>query len=90
MDYMNIPEDRVSVLIGPKGTAKRRIEKLGTSKLRISNNGNVSIEGENIITKSVVEAIGRGFNPRIAMKLFNDEYLFEIIELIEYSDSKNR
>jgi len=90
MDYINIPEDRVSVLIGPKGTTKRRIEKLGTSKLRISNNGNVSIEGENIITKSVVEAIGRGFNPRTAMKLFNDEYSFEIIELTEYSDSKNR
>ena len=90
MDYINIPEDRISVLIGPKGTTKRRIEKLGESKLRISNNGNVTIEGENIIVKSVVEAIGRGFNPRTAMKLFDDEYLFEIIELTDYSNSKNR
>ncbi len=90
MDYINIPEDRVSVLIGPKGTTKRRIEKLGKSKLKISNNGNVTIEGENLLVKSVVEAIGRGFNPRTAMKLFDDENTFEIIELTEYSDSKSR
>ena len=90
MDYINIPEDRVSVLIGPKGTTKRRIEKLGKSKLKISNNGNVTIEGENLIVKSVVEAIGRGFNPRTAMKLFDEENTLEIIELTEYSDSKSR
>lgn len=90
MDYINIPEDRVSVLIGPKGTTKRRIEKLGESKLKISNNGNVTIEGENLIVKAIVEAIGRGFNPRTAMKLFNEDYSFEIVELTEYSDSKSR
>jgi len=90
MDYINIPEDRVSVLIGPKGTTKRRIEKLGESKLKISNNGNITIEGENLIVKSVVEAIGRGFNPRTAMKLFDEDYSFEIVELTEYSDSKSR
>ena len=66
---INIPAVRVPVLIGEKGKTKRLIEKLTKSKLNISSNGNVTIISENLKSRDIVEAIGRGFNPKIAIKL---------------------
>jgi len=87
---INIPENRVSILIGEKGKTKRLIEKLTKSKLNISNKGNITILSENLKTRDIVEAIGRGFNPKIALKLVSEDIIFDLVEINDFSKNKLR
>jgi len=87
---INIPENRVSILIGEKGKTKRLIEKLTKSKLNISNKGNITVLSENLKTRDIVEAIGRGFNPKIALKLISEDIIFDLIEINDFSKNKLR
>ena len=84
-----IPKERVAVLIGPKGHAKKQIEKAGDVKLQIdAKEGSVKIFAKDAVNlwlgRQVVEAIGRGFNPEIAQKIFKEENNFELISLSDY------
>jgi len=83
-----IPKARVGVLLGSKGVTRKRIARLGKVKLSVdSKDGSVEINGsvENCwIAKKVVEAIGRGFNPDIAIKLFKDTYDFALLDLRDF------
>ncbi|RLI28990.1 RNA-processing protein [Candidatus Bathyarchaeota archaeon] len=87
---VRIPMERVGVLIGPKGSVKRQIERYCKVKLLIdSESGEVEIlptpkmDDPSMLLKaqSIVLAIGRGFSPEKALKLLDDEYLLEIIDL---------
>lgn len=89
MQFIRIPEDRVSVLIGSGGETKRAIEQRTKCKLEISET-EVSIEGDAMdewIAKDIVHAIGRGFNPDKAMVLANDGYVFELMDLSEFGST---
>ena len=83
-----IPKSRVAVLIGKKGTVKRDIEKRGNAKLKISKDGLVQIKADDAlelwVTRDVVEAIGRGFNPSLAKEIFKDSIGFELIKIEDY------
>lgn len=97
--YLKIPRDRVGALIGPKGNAKRRIERFFGVTIEIeSESGSVEIAlnpGNKDITaiftvRNVVKAIGRGFSPQRAEILAKEDYDLHIIDLNEYvGDSKN-
>ena len=69
---LKIPKERVAVLIGKKGEIKKQIEQATNTKLKIdSKEGDVEISGEDALklyaTREIIRAIGRGFNPEIAM-----------------------
>ena len=85
---LKIPKARVAVLIGRKGSMKKFLEsKLGV-RLRVSREGDVLIIGEslnNLIAQRVVKAIGRGFNPSIALNLMRDDYNFEVIDMRNFT-----
>jgi ribosomal RNA assembly protein len=92
-EYLKIPKERVGVLIGQHGSTKELIEKKTETKLDIdSETGNVSIspkkDAEDPLSvwkaRYIIKAIGRGFNPEIALKLIDDEILLEIINLPDY------
>jgi ribosomal RNA assembly protein len=88
IEEFSIPKDRVAVAIGPKGETKKAIEKETKTKIRIdSKNGDVVIEAEDAAVAmkagNIVRAIGRGFSPEHAMKLVDDEYYLELINLPE-------
>ncbi|MEK6952883.1 MAG: KH domain-containing protein [Nanoarchaeota archaeon] len=88
MFELKIPKSRVGVLIGKKGETKRLIQKNTKCQLEISAEGDVIITGNSVdefICENVVKAVGRGFNPLIALNLINDEYLLEIINIKEFS-----
>jgi len=97
--YLKIPRDRVGALIGPKGNAKRRIERFfGVTMVIESESGSVEItlnQGNKNVTniftvQNVVKAIGRGFSPQRAEILANEDYNLHIIDLAEYGGtSKN-
>jgi len=94
MYEIKIPKERIAVLIGTKGETKRLIEKKTNTKLTInSEEGDVIIDSENNVdaynTQEIIKAIGRGFNPEIALILTKDNKSFEIINMEEYAKTKN-
>jgi len=90
---VKIPHERVAVLIGKDGDIKKRLEEKTKTKIDIdSENGDVFIRGEDGLNifdaKEVVVAIGRGFNPNIAFLLLKGDYVFEIINVKDFTKSK--
>ena len=91
--YIRIPEDRVGVLIGPKGKNRKKIEEtFGVDIIVESETGNVEVKVREdqpdvsvlFTVKNIVKAIGRGFSPRNAMHLQDEEKDIMIIDLEEY------
>jgi len=98
MEYVSldikIPEKRIAALIGTGGATKRAIEKAFDCRLKISSEGDVEISakdtGRGLRAKEAVTAIARGFSPEHAMMLADDEYVLEIISLMDYlGDNEN-
>ena len=90
MDEIRIPKERIAILIGKKGEIKRKISKLTNTKLQInSKEGDIIINGDDgfdiFLAKNIINAIGRGFNPEIALNLLNEENNIEIINIQNYS-----
>jgi ribosomal RNA assembly protein len=83
---IKIPKERVAVLIGKKGETKNRIETTAGVSLNIdSHEGDVEVKGEDAlqlyVTRDIIRAIGRGFNPEIALLLLKQDYVFEVIDI---------
>ena len=80
-----IPEERVGVLVGAEGSTKKNIEQQTKCVITVSKEGDVSIMGEDALmlytTREIVRAIGRGFNPKIALLLLKTDYTLEMIDL---------
>ena len=81
-ELIKIPEDRIAVLVGTKGVTKRKIQKLSDTKITVnSEEGEVKVEGDDslkvLMARDIVKAVGRGFNPEIAVKLLEDDNILE-------------
>ncbi|MFH1054795.1 MAG: KH domain-containing protein [Candidatus Altiarchaeota archaeon] len=91
MQYVKIPAERVSVLIGSQGSTKTLVE--GRTKCSISiADGEVTVEGEPLeewVGKDVVHAIGRGFNPEKALMLLKDGFVLDFVEIGDFADTPN-
>lgn len=93
---VNIPHERIGVLIGQKGIVKKTIEERLNVKLEIdSSTGSVKIdlakpvnEGGDPLAlfkaRDIVEAIGRGFSPERAFRLFSENAMLSIINIDDY------
>lgn len=91
---IKIPLERVAVLIGKQGQVKRDVERSTDTTLDIdSKEGDVRIVGNEALTllaaREIVTAIGRGFNPDIALRLLKQDFSFELINIMDYAKSKN-
>ena len=91
---IKIPHERVAVLIGKDGTIKKRLEQETKTSLDVdSKEGNVSVTGEDALTlytaREIISAVGRGFNPEVALRLLKSDYAFELIQLADYARNKN-
>jgi ribosomal RNA assembly protein len=84
MEIIRIPAERVSILIGEDGQTKKKIEEKCGISLDIDSEGEVTIEGEPseiFFCKDIILAIGRGFAPRVALKLYESEHGLFIFNL---------
>ncbi len=84
MEIVRIPTERLKALLGEKGETKSLIEKKCNVKLDVDEEGEVRINGDSadiFFAKDVVKAVGRGFEPRDALRIANDSYQFELIDL---------
>lgn len=91
---LKIPKERVAVLIGKDGEIKTAIEAETKAEIRVdSKEGDVFVSGDDALglyaAREVIIAIGRGFNPEIAMLLLKQDYVFEVINLVAYNKSKD-
>jgi ribosomal RNA assembly protein len=90
MQIVKIPSERVSALLGATGETKDYLEHRMKVTLTVESEGEVVISGESIdefIAKECVKAIGRGFEPPVALRLLSDDYGFKVIDLRDYEDS---
>jgi len=89
---VKIPQNRVGALIGPEGRIKRELEERSGCHMEIdSESGEVQIEDSKAFEpllvlkiRDCVRAIGRGFSPDHAMRLFQDDTYLDVIDLTEY------
>jgi ribosomal RNA assembly protein len=83
-----VPQDRIKVI--KDGPVKQKIKETLNVKIDFEDNL-VKIEGEGVElfqAKNVVKAIARGFSPKKAFRLFDEEEILEIIELEGFKDNK--
>ena len=90
-----IPKERVAILIGSDGKIRKQIEKAGNIKLQINaKEGLVKIIAKEALTlwlsRQVIEAIARGFNPEIAQKIFKEENSFELVNLRDFAGKSKK
>ncbi len=95
MKAMRIPKERVGVIIGTNGETKAMMEERLGIQLIVDSEGEVSIMEESakdpiavLKAMDIVKAIGRGFSPHHAFRLFDDMEYLEIIDMKDYVGSK--
>ena len=87
---LKVPKNRVAVIIGKEGAVKKELEEATSTKLNIdSKEGDVFVSGEDALglytAREIIRAIGRGFNPDIAKLLLKPDYIFEVVDLREFT-----
>lgn len=91
MREVRIPDERVGVLIGEDGEIKRRIEEDTDTEVTVEDN-NIAVEGDpldEMTAQKIVKAIGRGFNPKKALKLVEEGYEYHHLDISKFADTKN-
>jgi len=93
-ESLRLPQDRIGVAIGKKGSVKREIERRTGAKLVFdSEEGVVQIfPGEDPLSvlkaREVLRAIGRGFSPERAFSLLEEDRYLDVIDLEDYVGSE--
>ena len=90
-ETIRVPADRVGVIVGRNGKVRRRIEQLTNVKLEIDSEGSVTIrsptESEDPVlawkARDIVKAIARGFSPKNALSLVDEDMMLIVISLRE-------
>ncbi len=94
MVEIKIPKARIAVVVGVDGKTKRKIEEKTNTKLKVnSKEGEVEISGEPVEiyqAEHILKAIGRGFNPEVALTLVDEENCFDLIDIKHYSGSSEK
>lgn len=92
IERVRIPEERIAPAIGSEGEVKERIEReTGVDLDYNSDTGTVTIKGVGdnplgtIIARDVIKAIGRGFTPKKAFKLFDEDSYLAVVDVTRYS-----
>jgi len=87
MEHILIPAARAAAL----KKAIAAIEKRMKCKITIENKNDVIIDGEpysEYTTRNIVQAIARGFQLNTALKLLNEDYFFESIDVGDIASNK--
>ena len=80
MEMIRIPAERVAALRGDADATLQLLERKLKCAIEVTEEGAVEIAGE-----PVDEFFGRGFEPHKALKLLNDEYGFNLIDLRDFA-----
>lgn len=93
---LKVATDRIGVIIGKGGETRRSIEEKAEATISIdSQEGLVTIEGEDAIgvlrATEVIRALGRGFSPERAFRLFDDDdIILDLLDLSHVADTPQK
>jgi ribosomal RNA assembly protein len=90
-ETIRVPEDRVGVIVGRNGKVRRRVEQLTNVKIDVNSEGIVTITApENTEdpvlawkARDIIRAMARGFSPKNALSLIDDDARLLVISLRE-------
>ncbi|MFW9962339.1 MAG: pre-rRNA-processing protein PNO1 [Candidatus Sifarchaeia archaeon] len=90
-ETIRVPIDRVGVIVGRNGKVKRRVEELANVKVEVNSEGIVTItapeNSEDPVlawkARDIIRAMARGFSPKNAFSLIDDDMLLVVISLRE-------
>jgi ribosomal RNA assembly protein len=98
MQYLRVPKDRVGALVGKKGEIKLAIEERTGLELDIdSETGEIRLETEKakdplmaLKVMDVIKAIGRGFSPERAFRLFDEDVYLRGFDIRDYTGKSQK
>jgi ribosomal RNA assembly protein len=91
--YLNVPVERIAVLVGTDGQTKRLIEETFGVTVKVdSSSGQVELRprqggGDPTVllkARDTIVAIGNGFSPEKALQLSRDEVVLEVIDVSDH------
>ncbi|MFX0107043.1 MAG: pre-rRNA-processing protein PNO1 [Candidatus Hodarchaeota archaeon] len=90
-EVVRVPSDRVGVIVGRDGRVRQRVEKLTNTKIDIDSEGVVTItspeESSDPVlawkARDIIRAMARGFSPKNALTLIDEDARLIIISLRE-------
>ncbi|MFH1916166.1 MAG: KH domain-containing protein [Nanoarchaeota archaeon] len=91
---IKIPRDRIAIVIGKDGVKKKELENELKTRIQVdSKEGDITISGKDslkiYIVKEIIKAMGRGFNPDVALLLLRQDYMLELINIMDFAKNKN-
>lgn len=98
MKFIKIPKERIAVLIGSKGETRKMLESRAGVQIEVDTESNEVVIHDELpdsnpldamMVYDIVRAIGRGVAPDRAMRLFNEDSYFELIDMRELT-GKNK
>jgi ribosomal RNA assembly protein len=94
-EIIKVNKARLAILIGNNGETKKELEKKCKVSLDIDSNlGEIIISSDNYFniykSKKIINAISRGFSPKNALILLNDDYTIEILHLKDYTNKDEK
>lgn len=92
---LKIPKERIAVLIGKDGDIKKELEDQTKTSISVdSKEGDIMLTGTDSVQlyllKDVIKAVGRGFNPEVAMRLLKQDFVLELLNLSDFVKSSNQ
>lgn len=93
MIVIRIPADRIGVVIGPGGETRKLLSERSGLPISVDSSQNeVSFDDKApgadplmvLKMRDILRALGRGFSPEHAMRLFNDDAYFELLDIHDY------
>lgn len=93
--FLDVPQERVGVLIGKNGEVKRKIEEEFGVKIHVQSEGVIKVEynTDNPETyfklRRIADAISSGFSGEDALRLFDDNIVFKKIDLRDFTDESS-
>lgn len=90
-ETIKVPGDRVGVIVGRDGRVRKRVEELTNAKIDVNSEGVVTITApentENPVlawkARDIIRAMARGFSPKNAFSLIDDDMQLLVISLRE-------
>lgn len=91
-ETIRVPEQRVAVIVGRNGRVRKRVEKLTNTKIDVNSEGIVTITSPSdtkdpvLVWKArdMIRAMARGFSPKRALSLIDEDARLIIISLKEF------
>jgi len=94
--FLDIPQERIGVLIGRNGEVKKRLEAEMGVKIHIQPDGPVKVEYSTdnpevyFKLKKISDAISSGFSGKDALRLLDDDVVLKKIDLRDFANESSK